>query len=145
MPINKVILSGFLSQEPELKNVGQDKKVCNFSVGTTEVFKSGKKSTEYHRCVALGFNAEVASVIPKGAHIDVSGKLKTRSWEGKNGEKRYATEVLVSEVSSDHFEVATQEHEDGSVTIPMGDSMSVGPGPLASAVEQGFDEDDIPI
>ena len=98
MSINKVILIGRLGQDPELKYTPSGSAVCNFSMATSESWadKSGQKQekTEWHRIVVWGKLAELCNqYLAKGRQAFVEGSLQTRSWEGKDGQKRYTTEI----------------------------------------------------
>lgn len=98
MSVNKVILVGRLGQEPELKYTPSGMAVCNFSLATSDSWtdKSGQKQerTEWHRVVVWGKLAELCGqYLGKGRQAYVEGSLQTRSWEGKDGGKRYTTEI----------------------------------------------------
>lgn len=103
MSVNKVILLGRLGQDPDLKYTPGGQAVCNFSVATTASWtdKSGQKQekTEWTRVVVWGKLAELCNqYLSKGRQAFVEGKLQTRSWDDKDGTKRYTTEVLASTV-----------------------------------------------
>lgn len=99
--INKVILIGRVGRDPEIKALSSGATIATFSLATSEKWTdkdTGEKTekTEWHRCVAWRKLAEIISqYVAKGSLIYVEGKLQTRSWE-KDGEKRYATEILVN-------------------------------------------------
>lgn len=101
MNVNKVIIVGNITRDPELKALPSGAAVATFSIATNEVYtKDGQKheSTEYHNIVAWGKTAEnIARYMKKGSQIYVEGKLQTRSWD-KDGEKRYRTEVVALNV-----------------------------------------------
>lgn len=101
--INKVILVGRLGQDPELKYTTNGNAVCNFSIATSEKYKSkdGKQQekTEWHRIVVWSKLAEICNeYLSKGSMIYCEGKLTTRMWEGKDGKKNYTTEILMNEM-----------------------------------------------
>jgi len=103
MSVNKVIIVGRLGQDPELKYTPSGAGVCNFSVATTESWadKSGQKQekTEWHRIVVWGKLAELCNqYLKKGRQAYIEGRLQTRSWETKDGQKRYTTEINASTV-----------------------------------------------
>ncbi len=103
MSINKVILVGRLGQDPELKYTPSGMAVCNFSMATSESWtdKSGQKQerTEWHRIVVWGKLGEISGkYLAKGRQAYVEGQLQTRSWEGKDGQKRYTTEINAKNV-----------------------------------------------
>lgn len=100
--VNKVILVGRLGSEPESKSVN-DTTVTNFSVATSESWKdkNGEKQekTEWTRVVAWGKTAELcAKYLNKGKQVYLEGKLQTRSWDDKEGNKRYTTEVMANNI-----------------------------------------------
>jgi len=101
--INKVILIGNLGNDPELKSIPSGNSVCEFSLATNESWtdKSGQKQdrTEWHRIVVWGKTGEnCAKYLSKGRQCYVEGRLRTRSWEDKEGNKRYTTEIVASTV-----------------------------------------------
>lgn len=101
--INKVILVGRLGAAPELKSTQKGEKLANFSVATSEkwVDKSGesKESVEWHKIVCFGGLAETCGkYLQKGMQVYIEGKLQTRSWEDKDGEKRFTTSVVANVV-----------------------------------------------
>ncbi len=103
MSVNKVILLGRLGQDPELKYTPGGSPVCNFSLATTESWtdKAGAKQekTEWHRVVVWGKLAELCNqYLAKGRQAFLEGRLQTRSWDDKDGHKRYTTEILASTV-----------------------------------------------
>ncbi len=98
MYINKAILYGNVTRDPELKALPSGNKVCNFSLATNRTWKDAngakQEAVEYHNVVFYGKQAEViAQYMRKGAGIMVEGRLATRSWEA-DGKKNYRTEVV---------------------------------------------------
>lgn len=101
MNLNKVMLIGNLTKNPEIKATPSGKEVCSFTVATNEHYKdsSGQKqeNVEFHNVVAFGQTARnIAQFMKKGSQIFIEGKNHTRSWEGPDGKKLYRTEVVVS-------------------------------------------------
>ena len=101
--MQKVIIIGRLGADPEVKYLQDGTAVANFTVATSERWKSksGEKQerTEWHKLVVFGRLAEVCSeYLKKGSLAYFEGKLQTRSWEGNDGIKRYVTEIKVSEM-----------------------------------------------
>jgi single-strand DNA-binding protein len=97
--VNKVILIGNLGRDPEIRYTTSGQAVANFTVATTEVRtnKDGKRDefTEWHRIVAWGRLAEICGeYLSKGKTVYVEGTLRTRTWEDKEGKKRWTTEVV---------------------------------------------------
>src|SRR3989338_6996017 len=104
MYLNKAIIIGNLTRDPELRSIPNGTKVCSFSLATNRVWKdkngARQESTEYHNVVVFGRQAEtVAQYIKKGNSLLVEGRIQTRSWEDKNsGEKKYRTEIVAERV-----------------------------------------------
>jgi single-strand DNA-binding protein len=101
--VNKVILVGNLGADPELKYTPSNRPVCNLSVATNEVWKdkAGQKQerVEWHRVNVWGDQAEHCSkYLAKGRMVYVEGRIQTRSWDDKEGKKRYTTEVVADRV-----------------------------------------------
>jgi single-strand DNA-binding protein len=97
--VNKVILTGHVGRDPELKYNQEGKAIANYSLATDESYKdkNGQKveKTEWHRIVAFGRTAEViGEYVTKGKKLLVEGKLQTRSWDDDKGNKRYMTEIV---------------------------------------------------
>lgn len=102
--VNKVILIGNLGKDPEVRRLDSGTAVANFPLATTEVFKdkNGQKveQTEWHNIVLWRGQAEFAEKnLKKGYTVYIEGKLRTRSWEDKEKNKRYATEVVADNIS----------------------------------------------
>jgi single-strand DNA-binding protein len=100
---NKVQLIGHLGNKPEVKETGNGKKVTNFSMATSDVYRNarGEKVTEtqWHRLVAWGKIAEIAGkYLDKGREIAIEGRLTNRSYLDKEGNKKYITEIVVNEL-----------------------------------------------
>ena len=100
---NRVQLIGHVGQEPEIKNLEGGKKLATISIATNEVYykDNGDKveKTEWHRVTAWGKTAEIIEkYVTKGKEVAVEGKLTTRSYDDKDGNKRYVTEILVNEL-----------------------------------------------
>ncbi len=102
MSVNKVILVGNVGKDPEIRYFENDRAVANFTVATTErgfTSSSGQQvpeRTEWHNVVIWGGLAKVAeSYVRKGTQLYLEGKLRSRSWDDKEGVKRYTTEVYV--------------------------------------------------
>ncbi|MFD2892328.1 single-stranded DNA-binding protein [Flavobacterium chuncheonense] len=100
---NKVQLIGHVGQEPEIKSLEGGKKLANLSLATNEVYyrDNGDKveKTEWHRITAWGKTAEIIEkYVSKGKEIGIEGKLTHRSYDDKDGNKRYVTEVVANEI-----------------------------------------------
>jgi single-strand DNA-binding protein len=102
--VNKVILLGHLGADPEVKYLSNGTTVANFRMATSEnrVNKtSGEKTTitEWHRVVAFGRLAEICGeYLSKGKQVYIEGRIRTRSWDDKDGNKRYTTEIVANQM-----------------------------------------------
>lgn len=100
---NKVQLIGHVGQDPEIKTFEGEKKLASLSIATKEVYKNEKgekvEETQWHRITAWGKTADIIEKhVVKGKEIAVAGKLRHRSYDDKNGDKKYVTEIIVSEL-----------------------------------------------
>lgn len=97
--VNKVILVGNTGKDPEVRHLESGVSVASFPMATTETYrnKSGEKvsNTEWHNVVLWRGLAEIAErYIKKGTQLYIEGKIRTRSWDDKEGNKRYTTEIV---------------------------------------------------
>ena len=103
--VNKVILIGNLRKDPEVRHLENGAVVANFSIATSENYKDRKtgekvSQTEWHNIVAWRGLAEIAEkYLKKGAKVYIEGKLKTRTWQDKDGNNRYSTEVITDNLT----------------------------------------------
>jgi single-strand DNA-binding protein len=101
MSVNKVILVGRLGRDPETRYTGGGQAVANFSVATDETFKDRngerQKRTEWHKIVVWGKQAEIAQqYLKKGSLIFIEGRIQSREWQDKEGQKRTSFEIVAS-------------------------------------------------
>ncbi len=120
--VNKVILIGNLGANPEVKYLSSGTTVANFRMATTEnrVNRTGEKTatTEWHRIVAFGRLAEICGeYLNKGKQVYIEGRLRTRSWEDKEGNRKWITEIIATQMQM----------------------LGVAPGVPAEAVDSGKD------
>lgn len=103
MYINKALLYGNLTRDPEQRSLPSGAPVTSFSVATNRVWKdrdgNRQESTDYHNIVVFGKQAEtVAQYLRKGSGVFVEGRIVTRSWDAQDGTKRYRTEIIADRV-----------------------------------------------
>ncbi len=101
--INKAILIGNLGQDPEMRYTGNGTPVCNMRLATTERYKDANgemvERTEWHNVVAWARLAEICGeYLRKGSKVYFEGQLQTRSWEDRDGNTRYTTEIRAREM-----------------------------------------------
>lgn len=104
MYLNKALIAGNLTRDPEMKSLPSGSKVTTFSVATNRVYKdqagNRKEETEYHNIVVFGRQAETsAQYLKKGQQVMIEGRIVTRSWDDANGGgKKYRTEIIADNV-----------------------------------------------
>jgi single-strand DNA-binding protein len=101
MSVNKVILVGRLGRDPETRYTGGGQAVANFSVATDESYKDRngerQKRTEWHKIVVWGKQAEIAQqYLKKGSLIFIEGRIQSREWQDKEGQKRTSFEIVAN-------------------------------------------------
>jgi single-strand DNA-binding protein len=137
--VNKVILIGHLGADPEIRYTQGGAPVANLRIATNENWtnKNGQKEerTEWHRVVAWSKLAELAGqYLTKGRQIYIEGRLQTRSWDDKEGNKRYATEIVATNIT---FLGGTAERKTENASLP--------PDLPAPPADLGGSEEDIPF
>ena len=135
--MNKVFLVGRLTRDPELRTLPSGKPVANFVVATNEYRGNGAaERTEYHNLVAWDRLAEICGqYLNKGKLIYIEGRLQTRSWEDKDGNKRYTTEIR-----ADNMVMLSGKPED-----TRGEKGAAAAASSDSSIEPGITDDDIPF
>jgi single-strand DNA-binding protein len=103
MSINKAILVGNLGKDPELRYTASGQAVATFTLATTDRFKSkggeAQERTEWHNIVAWGNLAEICGkYLAKGRQVYVEGRIQSRSYDDRDGNKRYVTEIVISDM-----------------------------------------------
>ena len=98
--MNKIILIGRLVKDPEIRSTATGKKVASFSIAVSDgKDQNGQEITQYFNCTAWEKKAEIVELyVKKGHKIAIVGKLQNRSWDAPDGTKKYATDILVSEL-----------------------------------------------
>ena len=103
MYLNRALVIGNLTRDPELKSLPSGIQVTSFSVATNRVWKdkngAKQESTDYHNIVVFGRQAETAAqYLRKGSNVLVEGRMQTRSWDATDGSKKYRTEIVADRV-----------------------------------------------
>ena len=103
MYLNKAIIYGNLTRDPELKAIPSGSKVATFSVATNRVWKdktgARQEAVDYHNVVVFGRQAEtVSQYLKKGSGAMIEGRMQTRSWDGQDGQKKYRTEIVADRI-----------------------------------------------
>lgn len=103
MYLNKAIVIGNLTRDPEMRSLPSGVKVCSFALATNRVWKdkngARQEDTQYHNIVVFGTQAEtVSQYLRKGSSALVEGRMQTRSWDAADGKKQYRTEIVADRV-----------------------------------------------
>ena len=150
--INRVVLMGRLTADPELKKNASDLSVVSFSVAVDRAYSKDKQETDFINCVAWRQTAEfISRYFSKGRLIALEGRLQTRTWTDRDGNKRYTTEVLVDQVS-----FTGEKKDDGGYGAPKKapnverDDFAAPPAPAQYSQDnytdvQTDDEEDLPF
>ncbi len=156
--VNKVILIGNLGADPEIRYMPSGSAVANLRIATTESWKdqqSGQRQerTEWHRVALFGRLAEIAGeYLRKGSQVYIEGSLRTRKWQGQDGQDRYTTEIVGREMrmlggrggdSSAAFDQSVPDHPEAA-TAPQAGASKPAPSKQAPETLDDFD-DDIPF
>jgi single-strand DNA-binding protein len=145
--VNKVILVGHLGKDPEVRHLDGNVTVASFPLATSETYnKDGKRieQTEWHNIVMWRGLADIAAkYLQKGKLVYIEGKLRTRSFEDREGHKKYTTEIV-----AENFNVLGRkpDHESGTTTITHHDVKEEGQKSTHSEeFNKGNDDDDLPF
>lgn len=97
--MNKVLLTGRLTRDPEMRSLASGKAVTQFSMATNEYRANGQEKSEFHSVVTWDRLAEIcATYLGKGQQVAVEGRLQTRSWDDDRGQRHWKTEIVASSV-----------------------------------------------
>jgi single-strand DNA-binding protein len=97
--VNKVLLTGRLTRDPEMRSLASGKNVTTFTVASNEFIGAGREKSEYHPVVTWDRLAEIAGTyLGKGQQVAIEGRLQTRSWDDDRGVRHWKTEVVASHV-----------------------------------------------
>lgn len=140
MSVNKVILVGNLGKDPEVRFTGSGKAVCKFPLATSEVWNDAEgarqERTDWHNVIVWGKQGETCGqYLAKGRQVYVEGSIRSRSYDDKDGNKRYITEIIAQRVRFLGGGGAGRPAAAGEALPPLPDEMPGGPTP----------DDDIPF
>ena len=142
--LNKVMLLGRLGRDPEKKYTNSGVAVCNFSLATSESVKQGNSwedKTEWHKIVVFGNQAEnVSKFVKKGSLVFVEGRIQSRSYQDKDGNEKYVTEIVANLIRF----LDMKDSGDSDRTYQSGDSSDKA-DPKPPVVDLEEDDDDLPF
>ena len=142
--VNKAIIIGNLGNDPEIRYMPSGGAVANITVATSDTWKDKetgekKEKTEWHRIVAFNRLAEImGEYLKKGAKVYIEGSLRTRKWQGQDGQDRYTTEIVAKEMQM------LDSRGEGAPSQGQGQGSSVRTPPNVPSGPADF-EDDIPF
>jgi single-strand DNA-binding protein len=148
MYINKAIIYGNLTRDPELKSLASGTQVCEFGVATNRIWKdknnTRQESTDYHNVVVFGRQAELINqYLHKGNGVFLEGRIQTRSWDAQDGTKRYRTEIVADRIQ---FGPKSGSTSSGNYeSKPSGDSKEKETVPAIEYPEEEINSEDIPF
>lgn len=119
--LNKVVLMGRFTKDPELRATGMGTSVASFTLAVDRDFKgqNSERKTDFINCVAWRNTAEfISKYFRKGSMVAIEGSIQTRSWDDNEGKKRYATDVVVSQI---YFAESKKNEPSAPVFSPMGE------------------------
>jgi single-strand DNA-binding protein len=152
--VNKVILVGNLGADPETRYTASGAAITNIRIATSESWRDkqtgeNQERTEWHRVVFFGRLAEISGeYLRKGSQVYIEGSLRTNKWQGQDGQDRYTTEVIASEMQmlGARGGEASARPAGGGFRDNKPEQQSQAPAQSAPApAEDNFAEDDIPF
>lgn len=153
MYLNKAVIIGNLTRDPEIKALPSGIKVCSFSLATNRVWKdkngAKQESVDYHNIVVFGRQAETAGqYLKKGSSALVEGRMQTRSWDGTDGQKRYRTEIVADRVQFGTRAGGASAPASGQKPVATNDDPAQKDAPPVDTIdypEEEINPDDIPF
>ena len=151
MFLNKAIIIGNLTRDPELRSLPSGIQVATIGVATNRVWKDKngvkQESADFHNVVVFGRQAETsAQYLKKGASVLVEGRMQTRSWEGTDGQKKYRTEIVADRIQfGPRSGGATPADARAMAGKPKGDDQPAPPRDTIEYPEENINVDDIPF
>ncbi len=150
MYLNKAMVIGNLTRDPEIKALPGGSKVCSFSVATNRVWKDKngvkQESADYHNIVVFGRQAETAGqYLKKGSGVLVEGRMQTRSWDAADGQKKYRTEIVADRVQFGNRPTSGTAGSSSKPTSEEPSGKDVPPVDTIDYPEEEINPDDIPF
>lgn len=147
LDLNKVILGGRLTADPELQTTPSGIYVTTFSVAVGRPYsKDAEKKTDFINCVAWRNTAEfISKYFAKGSSICIVGNIQTQSWQNQNGEKRYATEVMVEEAKFVESKTNSSQGTVSTTNEPNLGIPKINNTPAVPHFEEMDPDDDLPF
>ncbi|MDO8565456.1 MAG: single-stranded DNA-binding protein [bacterium] len=150
MFLNKAIIIGNLTRDPELRSLPSGVQVATIGVATNRVWKDKngvkQESADFHNVVVFGRQAETsAQYLKKGASVLVEGRMQTRSWDGADGQKKYRTEIVADRIQFGPRAGGAGGAAPAAQSAPKGDDQPAPPNDTIEYPEENINVDDIPF
>jgi single-strand DNA-binding protein len=150
MYLNKALLIGNLTRDPEVKALPSGIQVASFSLATNRVWKdkngAKQESVDYHNVVVFGRQAEiVGQYLKKGSSVYVEGRMQTRSWDASDGSKKYRTEVIADKIQFGPRRDGSSSQASPSTTQAQAGQDDKAPMDAIEYPEEEINPDDIPF
>jgi single-strand DNA-binding protein len=145
--VNRVIIVGRLGRDPEMRHTTSGTAVTNFSVATNEKWKNSsgepQERTEWHKVVTWSKLAEISNqYLTKGQLVFIEGRIQTREWDDRDGNKRQTTEIVASDMKMLGGRGDARPATETVETVEVAES---GPGSSGPSMDLGVTDDDIPF
>ncbi|MEK7560124.1 MAG: single-stranded DNA-binding protein, partial [Patescibacteria group bacterium] len=151
MNLNRVILIGNMTRDPEMRTLPSGQPVASFGLATNRMWKgkdgNQQKHTEFHNIVMFGRLAEITNqYLKKGSSIMVEGRIQTRSWQGQDGIKKYKTEIVAENMQMGPKRISSESsgERDNQASPPQNESLS-GENTTVEYPEDEINPNDIPF
>ena len=150
--MNRVLLTGRLTRDPEMRSLASGKNVTTFTVASNEFIGGGKEKSEYHPVVAWDRLAEIAGrYLGKGQQVAIEGRLQTRSWDDDKGARHWKTEIVASHVEmlsgrkKKDYEAQQAADSLAAQAAALGEAQAAEPIADASFDPGSSDDDDVEL
>ncbi len=148
--VNRVILVGHQGQDPEMRYTSSGTPVTNFSVATNERWnnQNGERQerTEWHKIVTWSKLAEISNqYLTKGQLVFIEGRIQTREWDDRDGNKRRTTEIIASDMRMMTPRGTNGHRQEEPLEMPAGETAPEGEKAKGEKMDVGMTEDDIPF
>jgi len=150
MYLNKAMLYGNLTRDPELRSLPSGAQVASFGLATNRVYKdkdgNKQEQADFHNIVVFGRQAEtVSQYLKKGSAAFIEGRMQTRSWDGQDGQKKYRTEVVADRVQFGPKSAGAGSYSSGSNATDKQQAPSSDDSPAIDYPQEDINPDDIPF
>jgi len=148
--VNRVIIVGRLGRDPEMRHTTSGTAVTNFSVATNEKWKNSsgepQERTEWHKVVTWSKLAEISNqYLTKGQLVFIEGRIQTREWDDRDGNKRQTTEIVASDMKMLGGRGDARPATETVETVETVEVAESGPGSSGPSMDLGVTDDDIPF